>query len=67
MPRQARLDVIGMYYHVISRGIERRKIFKDKHDRLEFIKRPEKSLQETHCACYAWVLMDNYFHLLVGP
>jgi hypothetical protein len=33
MPRQARLDAPGVLQHVMARGIERRKIFKDNKDR----------------------------------
>ena len=33
MPRQARLDAPGVLQHVMARGIERRKIFKDDKDR----------------------------------
>jgi hypothetical protein len=33
MPRQARLDTPGTLHHVIIRGIERKEIVKDDHDR----------------------------------
>ncbi len=33
MPRQARLDAPGVLQHIMARGIERRKIFKDDKDR----------------------------------
>jgi len=33
MPRLARLDAPGVFHHIIIRGIERRKIFRDNHDR----------------------------------
>ena len=39
MPRQARLDIPGLVYHVIARGIERRDIFKDDQDREKFVSR----------------------------
>lgn len=39
MPRQARLDAPGVMHHVMARGIERRKIYKDDTDREEFIRR----------------------------
>ena len=37
MPRQARLDALGTLHHVIIRGIEKKKIVDDSHDRREFI------------------------------
>ena len=34
MPRTARLDAAGFLHHVIIRGIERRKIFRNNNDRI---------------------------------
>ena len=65
MPREKRLDVPGVIYHVIARGIERGKIFKDSVDRREFLKRLAAGLAKTGCRCYAWSLMPNHFHLLI--
>ena len=39
MPRQARLDAPGTLHHVIIRGIERKEIVKDDHDRQNFVYR----------------------------
>jgi REP element-mobilizing transposase RayT len=65
MPRQARLDVPGLYHHVIARGIERRLLFRDDIDRLDFLQRFGKLLDETGSRCFAWALMPNHFHLLI--
>jgi REP element-mobilizing transposase RayT len=65
MPRQARIDAPGALHHIISRGIEKRKIFKDNADRYRFIKRLGDILSESHTQCYAWSLMPNHFHLLL--
>ena len=35
MPRTARLDAPGVLHHVMIRGIERRKIFRNNNDREE--------------------------------
>ena len=67
MPRQRRLDIVGCIYHVISRGIEKRKIFKDRNDKEEFLKRMSQALEETNTRCYSWVLMVNHFHFLLRP
>jgi REP-associated tyrosine transposase len=67
MPRAARIDIPGLLQHVIVRGIERRPIFLDDHDREEFLSRLSSLLQETETDCYAWVLLDNHFHLLLKP
>ncbi len=67
MPRAARIDIPGLLQHVIVRGIERRPIYLDDHDREDFLTRLSSLLQETEAICYAWVLLDNHFHLLVKP
>ncbi len=64
MPRSARLDAPGVVHHVIIRGIERRKIFRDNKDRNNFVERLSKLVVETNTACYAWVLMSNHAHFL---
>jgi putative transposase len=47
------------------RGIERKAIFKDRTDRVNFLKRLGTILTETQTPCYAWVLMRNHVHLLL--
>ena len=65
MPRKARIDAPGALHHIIVRGIERRKIFRDDNDRLKFIERLRDILAETETPCYAWALIPNHFHLLL--
>lgn len=69
MPRQARLDIPGQLYHVMSRGIERRHIFIDDADRADFRDRISLWLKKAGGKCLAWCLMPNHFHLLLlrGP
>ena len=67
MPRTARLDIPGLLHHVIVRGIERRSIFADDHDRQAFVDRFSFLLQETETSCLAWSLMTNHLHLLLRP
>ena len=67
MPRLARLDIAGLLQHVIVRGIERRDIFNDDHDRQLFVDRFVSLLVETGMRCYAWALLPNHFHLLLMP
>lgn len=64
MPRLARLDAPGTLHHVMIRGIERRKIFKDDKDRENLIERMSRLLPETKTSCYAWALMSNHAHFL---
>ena len=69
MPRQPRLDAPGLLQHVMARGIERRKLFRDDKDRNSFLDRLADILKETQTQCYAWALIPNHFHLLLrtGP
>lgn len=67
MPRLARLDIAGLLQHVIVRGIERRDIFNDDHDRQRFVDRFISLLSETGVRCFAWALLTNHFHLLLMP
>jgi len=64
MPRLARLDAPGVLHHIIIRGIERRKIFRDDQDRDNFIDRLSDLLPATQTACYAWAFIPNHAHFL---
>ena len=64
MPRLARLDAPGVLHHVIIRGIERRRIFKDDKDRNNLITRLQQLLFKTNTSCYAWALLHNHAHFL---
>jgi REP element-mobilizing transposase RayT len=65
MPRRARIDAPGALHHIICRGIERRKIFREDFDRDDFLMRLKTILAATQTPCYAWALMPNHFHLLL--
>lgn len=65
MPRHARVDVPGQYYHVMSRGIERGKIFSQDEDYEDFLSRFEAWLKRCGGKCMAWCLMPNHFHFLL--
>ena len=69
MPRQSRLDAPGVLHHIMIRGIEGRKIFRNNKDRNDFLTRLGKLLPMTKTACYAWVFMPNHAHFLIrtGP
>ena len=65
MPRKARIDAPGAVHHIMARGIERRKIFRNDADRDDFLSRLDLILTETRTPCYAWALIPNHFHLLL--
>jgi REP element-mobilizing transposase RayT len=65
MPRTARLDAPGILHHIIIRGIERRKIFRDNQDHENLLARLANLLPETKTACYAWAFLPNHAHFLL--
>jgi REP element-mobilizing transposase RayT len=65
MPRQARIDIPDSLYHIIARGIERRKIFKNEFDYEDFLRRLDQGLKRTGNKCLAYSLLGNHFHLLI--
>ena len=64
MPRTARKQSFTGIYHVVLRGIDRQKIFKDDSDYRKYI----SLLNELKSICgyelYAWCLMPNHIHIL---
>ena len=65
MPRRARIDAAGALQHIICRGIQRCRIYRDDADRQDFLGRLGQILRESRTTCYAWALMPNHFHLLL--
>ena len=64
MPRTARLDAPGVLHHVMIRGIERRRIFRNNNDREDFIDRLEVLCPQMRTICYAWTFVSNHAHFL---
>ena len=64
MPRLARIDAPGVIHHVMIRGIERRKIFRNDKDRNDMMDRPADLLPATNTTCYAWAFLSNHAHFL---
>jgi REP element-mobilizing transposase RayT len=64
MPRQARLDIPGALHHIMVRGIDKSKIFRDEEDKARFLERLGQAVEEGKSSVYAWALMDNHVHIL---
>ena len=64
MPRTSRLDAPGVLHHVMIRGIERRKIFRNNRDREDFIERLSNLCPSMKIHCYAWAFLPNHAHFL---
>jgi putative transposase len=65
MPRKARIDAPGALQHIIIRGIERRKIFRQDADRINFLDRLRGIVVDTQTQCFAWALIPDHAHLLL--
>jgi len=65
MPRKVRLSIAGALHHVMARGIEGRNIFNDDEDRQYFLALLSEGISVSGFRCYAWVLMENHYHLLL--
>ena len=65
MARKPRVEFEGAFYHVIVRGNQRQKIFRDDQDRLYYLERVEHYRQPYRFTIYAYVLMSNHVHLLL--
>ncbi len=64
MPRFARLDASGVLHHIMIRGIERRKIFRNDKDREDFLDRLSTLIPKAEASCNAWAFLANHAHFL---
>ena len=65
MARPLRINYSGAFYHVTSRGNERKNIFKSKRDREKFFEYLGSATQRYDAVIHVFCLMDNHFHLLI--
>ena len=65
MARPLRIEYPGAWYHVTSRGNERSRLFRDKKDRIIFLKILNESLKAFKVEVHCFVLMRNHFHFLL--
>lgn len=63
MGRPLRVELAGLYYHVLSRGNERREVFCDDHDRDRFLELLGLMAERFELEPLAYVLMPNHYHL----
>lgn len=65
MPRKARVQKRGYYYHIIARGQRKNPLFFSYKDMNVFIKYLKECLAETDIELIAFCIMRNHYHLLV--
>jgi len=65
MARPLRINYPEAFYHVTSRGNERKNVFKSKRDREKFFGYLESATQRYDAVIHSFCLMDNHYHLLI--
>jgi putative transposase len=65
MARALRIEYPGAFYHVTSRGNERKDVFKSRKDRQQFLSYLESSVVRYGAVIHAYCLMSNHYHLLL--
>lgn len=65
MARPLRIAYPGAYYHVTSRGNERKDVFKSRRDREKFLEYLASATERYGAAIHAYCLMSNHYHLLL--
>jgi putative transposase len=68
MPRMPRIAYENAFYHIFNRGVAKQPIFLSDRDYDYFLRRLESLTKKKHYdhTVYAYVLMPNHFHLLIG-
>ncbi len=65
MARPLRISYPGAFYHVTSRGNERKAVFKSSGDREKFLEYLSTASLRYDARVHAYCLMDNHYHLLL--
>ena len=65
MSRRQRLVLNDSYYHVLTRGNDRKQIFGKPADYLVFLSIMRKYLEKFHISIINYCLMPNHLHLLI--
>ncbi|MFA4874951.1 MAG: transposase [bacterium] len=65
MVRPLRIEYPGAWYHVMNRGLGRRKTYLTSKDRRQFLSILGETVETFHIEVHAYTLMDNHYHLLI--
>ncbi|MDP2905684.1 MAG: transposase, partial [Candidatus Omnitrophota bacterium] len=65
MPRRPRVLIDNGYYHVVTRGIDKRRLFQDQQDYRCFKELMKEYLDEFQVNILHYCLMPNHIHLLI--
>ncbi len=65
MARPLRITYPGAFYHVTSRGNERKDVFRSRRDREKFHEYLTSATQRYGAVIHAYCLLNNHYHLLL--
>ena len=65
MARPLRIEYPGAFYHITSRGNERKAVFKSARDREKFLSYLGSATERYAAIVHVYCLMDNHYHLLL--
>jgi putative transposase len=65
MARALRIEFPGAFYHITSRGNEKKDIFRSRKDRERFLFYIESAAKRYSAAVHTYCLMTNHYHLLL--
>jgi putative transposase len=65
MARPLRINYPGAFYHVTSRGNERKAVFRSKRDRKKFLEYLETATLKYNAVVHVYCLMDNHYHIFL--
>ena len=65
MARPLRILFPGAFYHVTSRGNDRKAVFASERDREKFCEYLQTATERYQAVIHAFCLMDNHYHLLL--
>ena len=64
MARQLRVEYNNAFYHITSRGNERKEIFRDDGDKDMFLNYVRQAHDRFKMIIHTFCLMNNHYHLL---
>ena len=65
MPRQARLILDNVCYHIVTRGNQKQVIFRDEEDYRAYLKIITRYKKRYEFKIYGWCLMTNHTHMVI--
>ena len=66
MPRTARVILDNVYYHIITRGNQKQKVFGEDSDYQKYLSLLARYKNKFHFKLFCFCLMPNHVHLIIG-